>query len=473
MLRDLTSLVGGQLAGRLLGFVAFAYLARVLAPEGYGAVEFAAGLAMVAGIFVDAGVGTIGVRRLSRGSQGVERIAGEVLATRLTMAVASAVALALAAWFIVPDPTASRLVALYAVSLLGIPWAQAWLFQGTEQVGYTALVHVVRMATFAAGVVVLVGEAADAVRVGGVEIAAVAVAALVAAALQSRRVAPVRLHFEPRAMLALVRESLPVGLSNVIWAVNQYFPPLLVASLAGLHAAAFFAAAHRLCVSLSTFAWVYHFNLFPTITRRAAEGRAGLETLVRDSLRVSAWAAIGLATALSVAAQGVLVLVFGAGFAVAAAPFALLIWTFPIQVLSDHPRWTLVANGHDRAVTLAQSAGTVLTLGLGALLIPRSGPLGGAVAVLVAAVVVWALLQATAVRRLGWMPWWPFVLPAAVAASLLLAARLLELPSLVEGALAAVAFVLLAALVDRQLLEAFGRLSRARSARQPPDASER
>src|SRR5262249_58978533 len=43
--RDLSVLVGGQIAVKLLGFVAFAYLARRLGTEAYGSVEFIVGLA--------------------------------------------------------------------------------------------------------------------------------------------------------------------------------------------------------------------------------------------------------------------------------------------------------------------------------------------------------------------------------------------------------------------------------------------
>ena len=39
LLRDLAALAGGQLFSMVVGFVAFAYLARVLDPASYGTVE--------------------------------------------------------------------------------------------------------------------------------------------------------------------------------------------------------------------------------------------------------------------------------------------------------------------------------------------------------------------------------------------------------------------------------------------------
>ena len=61
--RDLSVLVGGQIAVKLLGFVAFAYLARRLDLEAYGSVEFIVGLAGLFSMMVDLGLSTVGIRR--------------------------------------------------------------------------------------------------------------------------------------------------------------------------------------------------------------------------------------------------------------------------------------------------------------------------------------------------------------------------------------------------------------------------
>src|SRR5215475_8409955 len=61
--RDLSFLVAGQVAARLIGFLAFAFLARSLEPEAYGSVEFIVGLAGLFSTMADLGLGTIGIRR--------------------------------------------------------------------------------------------------------------------------------------------------------------------------------------------------------------------------------------------------------------------------------------------------------------------------------------------------------------------------------------------------------------------------
>ncbi len=83
MLWNLSSLVGGQAVSRVLGFVAFALLARRLAPAGYAAIEFAVALGAMCGILIDAGVGTIGVRRLAAHPDQLAEISAEVFSARV------------------------------------------------------------------------------------------------------------------------------------------------------------------------------------------------------------------------------------------------------------------------------------------------------------------------------------------------------------------------------------------------------
>ena len=66
LLRDLASLIGGQLFSMLIGFASFTYLARVLDPASYGAMEYAIGLTAFFTVVVECGLGPVGVRHLAR-----------------------------------------------------------------------------------------------------------------------------------------------------------------------------------------------------------------------------------------------------------------------------------------------------------------------------------------------------------------------------------------------------------------------
>lgn len=468
MLRDLLSLAGAQLLSRLLGFVAFVHLARVLAPAGYGAVEIAASLAAAFAVLIEGGVGTIGVRRLVRDPGRTTRIAAEVLGTQLALALIAAVVMAGAGVVLVDDPQVRQLIVLYALGLLAVPFAQTWLFQGAERgLARSSLARAARMALFAVGVMVAVRSAEQLVRVGLVEVVALVGSGLLALALQARLIAPVRVVFRRVVFGDLVREGLPVSASNVLWGIELYAPPLLVAAIAGFDAAGFFGAAHRLVVSLATFSFVYHFNLYPVVSRLAAAAPERLEPLVCASFRVASWAGFALAVALTLAAEPLLAATFGAPFARAAPAFAVLVWVVPVTLLADHGRWILIAHGEERAIPRALLPGVLLSLGLGAPLVHRLGPLGGALAMLASALWVWGALHRGARRRVGWMPLAPAGPPLLLALVALALAPYVPLPALAKGALAGAAMALLGPIVDTQLVGAIRHLARARGASSP------
>ncbi|MBK7284258.1 MAG: hypothetical protein IPI83_07655 [Sphingomonadales bacterium] len=84
--------------------------------------------------------------------------------------------------------------------------------------------------------------------------------------MQQRHVTPFRLTGS-FAGCALVREGAAVGSTNFVWALAQSVPLFLIASLSGGVETAWFAGAARIVGSLGQFGNLYHFNLYPAVSR--------------------------------------------------------------------------------------------------------------------------------------------------------------------------------------------------------------
>ncbi|MCM2270076.1 MAG: lipopolysaccharide biosynthesis protein [Thermoanaerobaculia bacterium] len=436
--RDLLALAGGQLASKSLGFLAFAFLARALTPGAYGAVEYAAGIAFLGAMFVDAGSSPVGVRRIARDPAARGQVAAEVLGARLLLALLLAALLVAASPALAPDTLTAQLIALFAVGLLAVPWTPMWLFQAVDRVAWTAGLQALRNAVFLAVVVLSASRGGGALWVGAAEIVALTVAGAAALTLQARHVAPVRLSFDGAALRRLLAESLPLGIAELIVVVTAFAPLLLAVNLHGAEAAATFAGAHRLYFALLTFSWIYHFNFFPVVARAGARGE-GLRGDVESSFRLVAWTGALAAAVLTLVGRPLLAVVFGPPFADAAGAFALFAWALPVKAIADHAAWALVAIGAERAVVACRLAALAALLAAGIPLVRAAGPIGGAVALLGASLLLWGALHVVARRRLGWMPWAPALAAATVGLLAVVAARALRL-----GATAGVLVTLLA-----------------------------
>ena len=463
MLRGVTALWMGQIVTKGITFLAFGYLARHLGTQDYGAVEYAMGLATFASLAVDGGLSAVGVRRLAQGEHSVRALAAAVPAAQFCLAGVVAPGMVLFAWLFANDACAVTLVALVAVSVLMLPWKQDWLFQAEGRMRPIVAGQILRATVFAAGVMLFIGGSTDVNVVGMLEIAAVASATLYLIAVQSRSITPLRARFVWREMLDLGREGGSIGAAAVVWALIQYAPLAMLASIAGMVDTAYFGAAHRLGVSLVTFSWIYHFNFYPTIARRMVADPEATAALTRASFRVAAWCGIGLALALTLAAEPLLALLFGEKFRAGAPAFAVLVWTFPVTLLSGHARWMLVAARRAGDMFAAQLAGGVVTFVAGPLLIAGFGGVGAGVAMLLASLVIWAAAHVLVTLRVRPAPFAPCVLPGAMAISIIVVARWLAPDPWIACASGVALFCVLAPLLDRALVHDWILVMKARA----------
>jgi O-antigen/teichoic acid export membrane protein len=258
---------------------------------------------------------------------------------------------------------------------------------------------------------------------GAAEFVAVGGAMVYLAYHQRRLIAPLGLTLSPPAIKGLVREGAPIGAGAVCWAATQFVPLFAIGTMAGMAQTGYFGAAHRLGVSLITFSWLYHFNLFPTLAGQRDVERGFDTDMVRASVRLTAWCGIALALGLTLAADALLPLLFGPAFAQAALPFAIIVWTLPLTLVSGHARWLLVASRRSGEMLLSQLAGVAAAVATSLALIPLLGTVGAAIGMTAAALAVWIASQVLAARKGTPVPWRPCILPMLAAAAILAAAQ--------------------------------------------------
>jgi O-antigen/teichoic acid export membrane protein len=408
-----------ELLGKIAGFVAFATLARRLTPEAYGAVELCVGLSLLFMLIVDFGLDPIGAREISRQPARARALAAQVPALRLLLGAFATSLMSGVVWLLPGLALETRILGmLFALSLLGIAGTSRWLFQGLDRMLAAVLPQTLRMLLFASGVWFLVDADAGLWRVGAIEIASVAAMVGCYGVAQRRVLGPSRLEPRGTGIRELFAQAVPLGTSQLVWALNQYLPIVLIASLLGGAEVAWFGSAHRIVMSLGTFVWLYYFNLFPTLVRAGEAGHPVLSELVVRSFRIAVWGGLGVALALGLLADELCRAVYGAGFEAAAAPLALLAWSIPVALASGHARFSLIGAGHQVEELRANAAGALFTAISCGLLIPGYGARGAAAALLGSSVVVWLVAHARATRVLGPLPFVGAALRPAAAALL-------------------------------------------------------
>jgi len=467
LLRDLTALVLGEGVAKLAGFAAFAYLARTLPPERYGAVELASAITMLFFLVVDFGFAPVGARELARDGTQARWLASAIPTLRLALALASIASISIASLFLDQPEETRSLVRVFALSLVVAPWILNWLFQGLGRMLVVAAAQALRMCAFAGIVFVVVSGEAPLWHVGAAELAASTILALYYLAMQASIAGAPRLSADVPRLVRLLRDAGPIGVSRILWATSQYVGTVIFAAFAPASEIAWYGAAHRLATALGAFVQLYHFNLFPALVEAASSSPGRLRELLEPLVRATAWLAVfGGLFGVMFGAQ-LCALLYGAPFAQSGESLAVLVWTLSASLVGAHARNTLLALGQQRAELAANAAGAATTLAASLALVPRFGALGAGAALVAGTLATWLAAHAFAARTArGALPGFALLLRPLItcAAAGFAASRLPIANELARGSLALLALAVAAPLVDPALRRDALRLLRARGA---------
>lgn len=380
-MRDLLSLFGGQSVSMVLGFLAFAFLARTLGPAAYGTLEFTISLAAFAAIVIECGTGTIGVRDLARMPHRKADLATMVIFARFLMAVIVIPVVLAIGITNIESPAGRALMVLYAFSLVAAALKQEWLLQGVERMSLAALAQPIRTSVFACGVFLFVDRATDLQIIGWIEIVSVMAVTGYYMLIQSRYVTAPGWGWGLKDVLRLLGDGLSVGLANILWALMSFLPMFLLVTLHPDDAQpAWLGASQRIVLSLLAASFIYHFNLYPVMVRTLEKDRAAWQRIMRASSHLIAWAGTAVALVLTVFASEIMGFVFGEEFVGGALALIILAWAFPLRLQTGHARWSLVAMGRQNQLLMAEALGAATLAVVAFLAIPPLGAPGAALA---------------------------------------------------------------------------------------------
>lgn len=392
-MRNFLSLAGAEAASKLVTFAAFAYLARVAGPDGFGYVEFAGAALLCASLVVDQGFGPYGAREIAKAPQRTATLAAEIIAARLVLAIAAYATLLAFALLLDRPPIVTRLLLLYGLSLFAMPWLLQWVFQGHDRMQTVAAAQVIRQTVFSLVVFGLVHNSTQIWLVAVAEISGVCSAAAYTVWMYRRHFGGgihIRLGWSPH----LLREGVPIGLSQMFWVVRMSGATLLLGVIASAQDVGFFASAMRILLAAHTFVWLYYFNLLPAWARAWQRGGQSLAATIARSLWGVAWTGVAVGVVWVTVAPAVTTTVYGAAFAPGALALQWLAGVCVVAGLSGHYRFGLIAAGRQTAEMFAEVLGALVA----AIAVPTgyaaAGVSGAAMGLLAAEVAVW------------WSTWW-------------------------------------------------------------------
>jgi O-antigen/teichoic acid export membrane protein len=198
-------------------------------------------------------------------------------------------------------------------------------------------------------------------------------------------------RFDLSFTLNLLRQTTPIGLTQLMWGLKVYLPTIMLGLMVGGEAVGWFGAAHRIVVALHSFVWMYFVNLYPAISRCTQQPEDILQGFVGKSLQVTAWSAIFIGVVGTLLAKPLLNFIYGPQYDEATIAFQALIWLVAFTLMSSHYMYALIAYNKQWLELLSAVLGALINIIVNYVLILQLGFVGAAFGILVSEASIWVL----------------------------------------------------------------------------------
>jgi O-antigen/teichoic acid export membrane protein len=418
--RNFVFLSVGQVVVFSIGFITGIYSRRVLGVVAIGEVAWTMSVLSYFTLVTNPGLDTIAQRDVARDpSRGTEYVS-KMLSLRMLLAIVSFLLVGLFAILRLRGPEISVLLVLQGISLLLEPLNLSWLLLARERMGAQALRNVAFQLLQLPALLLLVRGPADIVRyVLYPYPISVAGAIAIFWYTQSHELFDWRrLRITLEGTWLLIREAIPIGLSQA--AILLYFnsSAIFLGFLQGNAAVGFYSTATRL--------WTYAIFPFSTLSQayfpslaRASGSLADQQRTSSEFARLFLWFGLPVSAVCWALGRHIVLLFFGSQFAESGPLFEWLSLNVAMVSFTWGITYPLNAWGHQKMSLWITALGAVVNVGLNFVVIPRFGAPGAVATTLVTEGVI--LLAGLVVRRkicpLPWaaLSWKPLATAAGTA----------------------------------------------------------
>lgn len=356
--RNIFFLFSGDIAARLLGFAATAYLARVLGNSGFGVISIGMAVLSYAMILGNSGLTLSGTRKLAAELETSPGFIGRILTTRFALSVIGFVLAIGVIYFSVQTSQIAAIITIYLLYLFPAALWLDWYFQARRQMGFISAGKFVGMLFYLVFILAFVHTADDVLSVAWGWVIGGTATAVFLGIIFKRQKHSIRFSLKNLKPFSLLKEAFPLGIANLSSQFAVQFPVLYLGWFATTSDVGIFSVAFRLTVMLLIFDRIFYTMFFPEISRHARQLPEMLETTFNRVLRIITVSALILSLLTILSAEFIITLLFGAQYSASVLIFRILTGYFVLTLIISVFGYTLIGMGHEKAFTRSILIGT-------------------------------------------------------------------------------------------------------------------
>lgn len=380
--RNTLSLAVVQFVSMLSTLVLSIILARYLGENDYGIFVYSFALASLVFILADFGLGFLLVVEVSRDKESSSQYVVNTMFLRILL---GGVSIAIVAAVIVArglSPLAGFAIIIVAAStffnsLLAVFTAS---FNAFERMHYTLFTSLGERAFTVTVTIALVLMGFGLEYVVIVVLIGSIVNFLLAYGVYSKLISRITERISIRAATSQLKRAIPFGIAGMLLSTIYAVNTVLVGTLGGNEAAAFYGVGYNLAVTLMSLPGVFMSAMLPVASQLYRSSMPMLSLLQQKTMKFLFALGLPLAIGVFFLGEEIILLLYGVNYAPAIGVFQILAVTIVIVFFNSGTGNVLASADLMRLNTVSSVIGTAINLALCALLIPPYGQYGAAVA---------------------------------------------------------------------------------------------
>jgi O-antigen/teichoic acid export membrane protein len=401
LLKNTTWLFIGEIVGRLIRFWIVIYAARVLGAAEYGIFSYILTLAAFATILADIGISPLLTRETSKAPELRQRLFGALLIAKLGLLIV----VGLAIYFITPlitNLSAAIFLLPLAIGMFAFDSLREFgfgMYRGLEKMELEAITKIIMNALITAlGFAALWYQASARSITMGYVIGA-GIGCFLTALLLRKYWTHAFKELDLKLIWPLIRLAWPLGLLQLLGAIMINTDMVMLGWLRTPTELGYYGAVQKIILLLYVAPTLIASAVFPLFSRLAGSANERFRVFFEKSVAASELLAMPLVAGGIALAPAIIKLLFGAQYLPGTTTFVILLSTllivFPSTIFSN----ALFAFNKQRTFMLFVGIGAISNILLDALLIPRYGIEGSAVATLISQILtnvfVWRAMRQT------------------------------------------------------------------------------
>jgi len=390
--RNFLSLFLSDGVTRIIGFAATVYIARMLAVEGFGLINYGLAFISYALLFANPGLTIIGAREVAKAPHDRTFIE-EIMGLRLVLAILIFAIFFIGTIVIPGDGTAKRVIIVYAVTLFPFAVLLEFVFQGREEMGYIGAGRIIQYVIYLAILLLFLKHGTDVVVVPIGFVVGYVISAAFLVAVYISKYKSFRLRFSISQWRTILSTSTPVGLAVILNQVTISLPPIVLGIFNTNYEVGIFSAGYKIVFTLLIVERVFYYVFFPILTKRHKQNPEKLQGSFNFLTRFLFALTIPITIGGLILAPGIVTIIYGRAFIEAVGVLRILLLYFVIVPINTIFGYGLIAIDQEKrfsrviAITALISAVLVVLLGL------QFGYYGAAAALLISELISISLMN--------------------------------------------------------------------------------